>query len=79
MSTYTSEIEIQGKSKYHELSVEYTYTPQGAWMDYNEQPDSAQIELTEVALMVGNMERIIDPYKFGGLEEYIVEKLYDEN
>ena len=55
MSTYTSEIEVQGERKYHELSVEYTYTPPGAWMDYNEQPDPAQIELTEVALMVEGM------------------------
>jgi len=79
MSTYTSEIEVQGERKYHELSVEYTYSPQGAWMDYDVPPDPAQIELTEVALMVEGMERIIDPYKFSGLEEYIVEKLYEEH
>jgi hypothetical protein len=78
MSTYTSEIGVTANN-YHELSVEYTYTPPGAWMDYNVPPDPAEVELTGVTLLVGDLERVINPSEFKGLEEYIVEKLHEEH
>jgi len=79
MRTYTSEIEVLGERKYHELWVEYTYSPPRPSRHYDEEPEAAQIELVEVALVVGGMDRIIDAYTFIGLADCIIEKLYDEH